>query len=436
MQTSFSPEQLANPAIASSNVELSACLQCDYCLGNCPTHQVLGDKFDSPRGRIYLIRAMLESERKPEQATVKHMDQCLSCLACMSTCPSSVHYMHLVDHAREHIEENYRRPLFDRLLRWGLAKILPNPRRFRLIMRGAQLAKPLAFAMPEKIRGMLVLTPAKLPPPSHNDKPQVFPAIGERKRRVALMTGCAQTVVNTDINDATIRILRRHGCEVVVAQGAGCCGALTHHMGKTKESHAAAARNIRAWMKEANGAGLDAIVINTSGCGTVVKDYGFMFRNDSLAAEAATISALAKDISEVLSDVDLTYKVKPRLRVAYHATCSLQFGQRIRFTPKKLLKAAGFTLIEPRDSHACCGFAGTYNMLQPEISGELKRRKVKTLEAGAPDVIAAGNIGCMLQIASGSKVPVVHTVELLDWVTGGPIPRALQYLTNLEVLAQ
>jgi len=425
MQTNFTPEQLARPAIAYSNEELRACLQCDYCLPNCPTHQVLGDEFDSPRGRIYLIRNMLESECEPDKKTVKHIDQCLSCLACMSTCPSSVNYMHLVDHAREHINENFHRPLFDRMLRWMLAQILPYPGRFRLAMRGAQLVKPLAFAMPGRIRGMVELAPDKLPPPGLNDRPQVFLAEGVRKRRVALMTGCAQRVLDTDINDATIRILRRHGCEVVVAQGAGCCGALTHHMGKTGDSRAAAARNIRAWMKEVNGAGLDAIVINTSGCGTVVKDYGHMLRNEELAEEAVTISTLAKDISEVLSDIKLVHRVIPDLRVAYHATCSLQYGQRIRFTPKKLLKAAGFTVIESSDSHTCCGSAGTYNLMQPEISNQLKERKVKALESGVPDLIAAGNIGCMMQISSGTGLPVIHTVQLLDWVTGGPMPRTL-----------
>ncbi|MCU7934166.1 MAG: glycolate oxidase subunit GlcF [Candidatus Thiodiazotropha sp. (ex Dulcina madagascariensis)] len=426
MQINFTQQQLAEPAMASSYVELCACLQCDYCTPNCPTYQLMGDEFDSSRGRIYLIKDMLESDCKPDEKTVTHIDQCLSCLACMATCPSSVHYMHLLDHAREYIEQKHQRPLYDRALRWMLAQLLPYPGRFRLAMRGARLVKPLAFVMPRKIRGMIEYTPDRLPPPSVNEKPQCFPAMGERKRRVALMTGCAQKTLNTDINDATIRILRRHGCEVVVAQDSGCCGALTHHMGKTKQSHVAAARNIRAWMKEVNGAGLDAIVINTSGCGTVVKDYAHMFRDGELAEDAATITGLAKDISELLADIELNHKPMPGLRVAYHATCSLQFGQRIRFTPKRLLKSAGFTVIEPRDSHACCGAAGTYNLLQPEISERLKARKVKALEEGAPDVIAAGNIGCMMQIGSATGLPVVHTVELLDWATGGPMPRALE----------
>ncbi len=426
MQTNFSSEQLANPDIFSSNVELMACLQCGYCIDNCPTFKLLDEEYDSPRGRIYLINEMLEKGGAPDKNTVDHIDNCLSCLACMSTCPSSVHYMHLVDHARKFIENNYQREFFDRILRWMLAKILPYPRRFRVALRSAQLVKPLTFVIPGRIRNMIDFVPDEIMPPSPNDEPQVFPALGECKRRVALMTGCVQKVLNQSINDATIRILCRHGCEVVVVQDAGCCGALMHHMGKVKDSHIAAARNIQAWMKEVNGAGLDAIVINTSGCGTVVKDYGYMFRDEVLAEQASQISFLAKDISEILADIELDYTTGLSLRVAYHATCSLQFGQRIRFTPKKLLKAAGFTVLEPRESHTCCGSAGTYSLLKPELSSQLKANKVQALEMEKPAVIAAGNIGCMKQIASGTKTPVVHTVELLDWATGGPMPDILK----------
>ncbi len=428
MQTKFTETQLKDPAIKRSNEVLRTCVHCGFCTATCPTYQVLGDELDSPRGRIYLIKDMLENNRPADEKTVKHIDRCLSCLACMSTCPSGVHYMHLVDHAREYIENTYKRPFMDRTMRWMLARILPYPGRFRLALRGAKLAKPFKGVMPKPVKAMLELAPAKLPPPSLNDRPQVFPATGPRIKRVALMTGCAQKALNTDINDATIRILQRHGCEVVVAQGAGCCGALTHHMGKSTESHAAAAKNIRAWMREIGNGGLDAIVINTSGCGTTVKDYGHMFRNDALAEDAATVSALAKDITEVLSDLDLQVTEAPDLRVAYHAACSLQHGQQIKFAPKTLLKNAGFTVLEPKDPHLCCGSAGTYNIMQPEISGQLKDRKVKTLEAVQPQVIAAGNIGCMMQIGSGTRVPVVHTVELLDWVTGGPKPEKLQSL--------
>jgi glycolate oxidase iron-sulfur subunit len=334
--------------------------------------------------------------------------------------------MHLVDNAREYIEKTYKRPLMDRVLRWVLAHIIPHPTRFRLALLGAKIGRPFAFLMPDaRLRAMLEMAPKTIPPVSRNDDPQSFAPEGARKFRVALMTGCAQKALNTDINDATIRILRRLGCEVVVAKGMGCCGALTHHMGKADQSHASAAANIRAWMAEKQAGGLDAVVINTSGCGTTVKDYGHMFRNDPLAADAATVSALAMDISELLVKIGLPEGADKGVKVAYHAACSLQHGQQIKTYPKDLLKRAGFAVVEPADSHLCCGSAGTYNLLQPEISQQLKARKVQTLEAKQPDIIAAGNIGCMMQIGSGSKIPIVHTVELLDWATGGPKPRAL-----------
>jgi len=368
---------------------------------------------------------MLENDRPADEKTVKHIDRCLSCLACMTTCPYGVHYMHLVDHARAHIERTYKRPLMDRMLRWTLARILPYPGRFRLALLGAKIGRPFRRFVPDpRLRAMLEMAPKTIPPVSRNDDPQIFPAIGERKMRVALMTGCGQKALNTDINDATIRILRRLGCDVVVASGMGCCGALVHHMGKEEESHSAAAKNIKAWMAHDKGDGLDAIVINTSGCGTTVKDYGHMFRNSPLAEDAAKVSELAMDISEVLMKLDLP-KSEQKLRVAYHAACSLQHGQQIKTYPKVLLKRVGFEVVEPADAHLCCGSAGTYNLMQPELSKELKTRKIKTLEDRDPQVIAAGNIGCMIQIASGTDVPIVHTVELLDWATGGPKPRGI-----------
>ncbi|WP_395541618.1 glycolate oxidase subunit GlcF [Neotabrizicola sp. sgz301269] len=427
MQTNFTPEQLRDAGTARANEVLRTCVHCGFCTATCPTYQVLGDELDSPRGRIYLIKDMLEKGRPADAQTVKHIDRCLSCLACMTTCPSGVHYMHLVDHARDYIEKTYRRPFMDRVLRTVLARVIPYPGRFRLALLGAKIARPFSFLVPDRrLKAMLAMAPKQVPPVSRNDDPQTFPAIGLRRMRVALMTGCAQKALNTDINDATIRLLRRLGCEVVVAKGAGCCGALTHHMGKADLSHASAAANIRAWMAEKAGAGLDAIVINTSGCGTTVKDYGHMFRTDPvLAADAATVAGMARDISEILVQIGLPQGAPKGLRVAYHAACSLQHGQQVKTAPKDLLKKAGFEVVEPADSHLCCGSAGTYNLLQPEISAQLKARKVKTLEAKSPDLIAAGNIGCMMQIGSGTGLPVVHTVELLDWATGGPKPRAL-----------
>ncbi|MFZ1468573.1 MAG: glycolate oxidase subunit GlcF [Paracoccaceae bacterium] len=426
MQTNFSKAQLADPGIARANEILRTCVHCGFCTATCPTYQILGDELDSPRGRIYLIKDMLENDRPADAQTVKHIDRCLSCLACMTTCPSGVHYMHLIDHARAHVERTYKRPFTDRVLRAVLARVIPYPNRFRLALLGAKMARPFARLIPDaRLRAMVAMAPKQVPAVSRNDDPQVFPALGARRMRVALMTGCAQKALNTDINDATIRLLRRLGCEVVVAKDAGCCGALTHHMGKEALAHGSAAANIRAWMAE-KPAGLDAIVINTSGCGTTVKDYVHMFRNGPLAAEAAEISRLTKDISELLVTLGLPEGAPKGLRVAYHAACSLQHGQQIKSAPKDLLKRVGFEVVEPADSHLCCGSAGTYNLLQPVLSAELKRRKLATLAAKSPQVIAAGNIGCMMQIGSGTDVPVVHTVELLDWATGGPRPRALE----------
>jgi glycolate oxidase iron-sulfur subunit len=426
VQTNFTAEQLRDPGLARANEVLRSCVHCGFCTATCPTYQVLGDELDSPRGRIYLIKEVLETGRPADAKTVLHIDRCLSCLACMTTCPSGVHYMHLVDEARSYIEATYKRPLMDRLLRSVLARIIPYPTRFRLALLGAKIALPFARFVPDaRLRAMLAMAPAVIPPISRNDDPQTFAAIAPRRMRVALMTGCAQKALNTDINDATIRLLTRLGVEVVVAKGQGCCGALTHHMGKTDLAHASAAANIRAFMAEKAQGGLDGVIINTSGCGTTVKDYGHMFRTDPLAAEAATVAGLAMDISEVLVKLGLPQGAPKGLRVAYHAACSLQHGQQIKSAPKDLLRQVGFEVVEPADSHLCCGSAGTYNLLQPAISAELKARKVATLEARSPDIIAAGNIGCMMQIGSGTTVPIVHTVELLDWATGGPRPRAL-----------
>jgi glycolate oxidase iron-sulfur subunit len=427
MQTFFNEDQLLELDFKRSNEVLRACVHCGFCTATCPTYQVLGDELDSPRGRIYLIKDMLENNRVPDQKTVTHIDRCLSCLACMSTCPSGVHYMHLVDHARAYIEDKYKRPLFERLLRWALVKILPYPTRFRLALLGAKIARPIARFLPDpRLRAMIAMAPKQVPPVSRNDDPQSFAPSIARKKRVVLMTGCAQRALNTDINDATIRLLQRLGCEIVIPQGQACCGALTHHLGKTTESHVAGAQNIRAWQGEIDQGGLDAVVINTSGCGTTVKDYGHMFRDTDLAEQAAQISSLAMDVSELLMQLEMPDLEQKNIKVAYHAACSLQHGQQIKTFPKTLLQKAGFTVLEPADPHLCCGSAGTYNLMQPEISSQLKTRKVANLEALQPDIIAAGNIGCMMQIGSGTAVPVVHSVELLDWATGGPQPAALQ----------
>jgi glycolate oxidase iron-sulfur subunit len=428
MQTSFAPDLLEKPDFATSESIVRKCVHCGFCTATCPTYVLLGDELDSPRGRIYLMKEMLENNRPADAETVKHVDRCLTCLSCMTTCPSGVDYMHLVDHARHHIAQTYRRPLQDRLIRAQLAAMLPYPVRFRAALRAGSLARMVAGVLPSRLRSMLDLAPERVLPASPVDRPQVFKAQGTRKARVALMNGCAQQVIAPQINEATVRLLTRHGCEVVVARGAGCCGALTHHMGDDSTGFAKA--NIDAWIAERDRGGLDAVVINTSGCGTTVKDYGFMLRTDRAYAEkAAAISAITRDISELMTEVGLKPPVVTTgQRVAYHSACSLQHGQRVRTQPKALLAQAGFTVLDVPEAHLCCGSAGTYNLLQPEIATRLRDRKVANIAKLSPQIVAAGNVGCMTQIASGTKTPVVHTAELLDWATGGPKPHALRSL--------
>jgi glycolate oxidase iron-sulfur subunit len=433
MQTSFTADQLTDPDTASSNQVLRSCVHCGFCTATCPTFVLLGDELDSPRGRIYLIKDMLESGRPATEEVVRHVDRCLSCLSCMTTCPSGVNYMHLVDHARHRIEETYRRPWHDRTLRAVLAAVLPHPARFRAALRAARLAAPLARLIPgrsvpaQRLRAMLALAPARLPAADHAARPQTHRAVGTRRGRVALLAGCAQTVLDPAINAATIRLLTRLGVEVVIARGAGCCGALTHHMGRHDQAMAAARANIDAWTAEMDAGGLDAIIVNASGCGTTVKDYGFMFRAEAepWAGKAASISALALDVTEYLTRLGYRpTRPAPGLTVAYHSACSLQHGQRVTGEPKALLKLAGFTVVEPAEAHLCCGSAGTYNILQPEIAGRLRARKLDNLQATAPDLVAAGNIGCIAQL-SGGALPVLHSIELLDWMAGGPEPAAI-----------
>lgn len=429
MQTNFTDSQLEDPGIAEANGILRNCVHCGFCTATCPTYTLLGDELDSPRGRIYLIKDMLENDRPATAQVVKHVDRCLSCLSCMSTCPSGVHYMHLIDHARAHIEETYERPLMDRLLRNVLALILPYPARFRIALSLAGLgrfAAPLLKLVPplKPVGAMLDLAPSRMPKPQMPQGPNVFAAKGTRRARVALLTGCAQKVLKPAINEATVRLLNRLDVEVVVPEGEECCGSLVHHMGREDASLDAARANVDAWTREIEGGGLDAIIINASGCGTTVKDYGYMLRLDpDYAEKAARVSALTKDVTEFLVGHGVDGAKAPRdLTVAYHSACSMQHGQQIKTEPKTLLAQAGFAVRDVPEGHLCCGSAGIYNIMQSEIADQLKTRKVANIESVSPDVIATGNIGCITQIATGTEIPVVHTVELLDWATGGPRP--------------
>src|SRR6478609_8363503 len=404
MKTEFSPAQLADPDIAEANKILRACVHCGFCTATCATYVLLGDELDSPRGRIYLIKEMLEKDRPPTQEVVKHIDRCLSCLACMTTCPSGVHYMHLVDQARARIEKEYVRPLTERLLRATLAWVLPRPGLFRFSMILARFARPLASLLPAP-------KPAAASP-------------GLLRRIKAMLALAPASLLAPRINQAAINLLTRHGIEVVLVKDEQCCGALTHHLGRDDDALARARANVTVWQREAEQNGLDAIPVTTSGCGTVIKDYGFMLREDrDFAGSAAQISALAKDITEFLGGIDLNpSSQKNDVTVAYHSACSLQHGQKITQLPKELLSKNGFVVKDVPESHLCCGSAGTYNILQPDIASRLRDRKVANIARVKPDMIAAGNIGCMVQIAGGTSVPVVHTIELLDWATGGPKP--------------
>ena len=421
MRTRFTPGQLADPAMASSEGVIRTCVHCGFCTTTCPTYALLGDELDSPRGRIYLIKDMLENGRKPGPETVKHVDRCLSCLSCMTTCPSGVNYMHLVDHARAYIHEHYRRPWHERAVRRLLAAVLPYPGRFRAALTLARLGRPLAplVARVKPLAAMLAMAPRRVPAPVA----AVDATVPGARGRVALLQGCAEPVLKPEYRAAAIRLLNRAGFDVVFAPGEGCCGALVHHMGREADGLAAARRNVDAWMGEIEGGGLAAIAVTASGCGTTIKDYGFMLRGDPAYAEkAARVSALAKDISELLAEIDLPPGDGRGLIVAYHAACSLQHGQKVTDAPRRLLEAAGYVVRTPAEAHLCCGSAGTYNILQPDIAGQLGARKAAALERLDADVIATGNAGCAIQVARYGDTPVVHTIELLDWATGGPAP--------------
>jgi len=437
VQTNFTLAQLADHENARSEHILRKCVHCGFCTATCPTFVLLGDERDSPRGRIYLIKAMLEGDRAPTHQEVRHVDRCLSCLSCMTTCPSGVNYMHLVDHGRHRIEESYKRAPADRFMRGLLAWLMPRPAAFRWAMVLGRLAKPLAPMLPatstdpggatflRRLRAMLDAVPDIVPSPSSVDRPQTFPAKGLRRKRVALMPGCGQQVLAPEVNEATVRLLTRHDIEVVNVAGSGCCGSSVLHVGQNEQAIALAKANITAWLREIDGAGLDAIVINASGCGTTVKDYGNMLADEPEWHEKALqVAKLAKDVSEIMLEVGLV-NVEPKgLTVAYHSACSMQHGQKVIEQPKKLLRDAGFVVKDVPEGHLCCGWAGTYQVLQPELSRRLRDRKVANIESVKPDVIAAGNFGCIGNIASGTGIPIAHTVELLDWATGGPRPAA------------
>ncbi|HPF46100.1 MAG: glycolate oxidase subunit GlcF [Alphaproteobacteria bacterium] len=424
MQTRFSQKQLEDPKTAEAEKILRNCVHCGFCMATCPTYLLLGNELDGPRGRIYLIKEMLENDAPATKVEVEHLDKCLTCLSCTTTCPSGVDYAHLLAHGRSHIEKTYKRPLTERLFRGMLSTILPYPNRFKLAIRASGFISPFKSFLPDKLRAMLDLRP----PLSHERAPQITKAREKTKYRMGLSAGCVQRAVGEHINLATLEFLSNHNVDVVMPPAVGCCGALDEHMGKSENAIKTAKRYIDGWMAEIEKGPLDAIVINTSGCGTSIKDYGHLFRHDPVYAEKAKkVATLAKDISEVITMIGLgETKIKNTIHVAYHSACSLNHGQKIGDLPALLLKEAGFKVSHIKESHICCGSAGTYNITQPEIATELRSRKIKNIEATKADVVASSNLGCNIHLASGTDIPVLHVIELLNWATGGKKPEAIK----------
>ncbi|MEZ5849385.1 MAG: glycolate oxidase subunit GlcF [Hyphomicrobiaceae bacterium] len=434
MRTNFTPEQLQDPRTAEAESILRRCVHCGLCTATCSTYVLVGDERDSPRGRIYLMKDMFEKGKAAPPEVQFHVDRCLSCLSCMTTCPGGVDYMHLVDLARAHIEKTGKRTLRERLVRRVLAETIPYPDRFRKALALAGLGRPFKGAMQKlglkEMVAMLDLAPRQLPKEGRYAGAGKAVTRGERRQRVIMLAGCAQQVLRPQVNDATIRLLARRDVEVEVAAGAGCCGALVHHMGKEEQAVEQAKRNVDAWMKVIGKGPVDGIIVNASGCGTMVKDYGHLLKHlPGYARAASTIAEKTRDVTEFLHGYDFGAPERwSSLRVAYHSACSMQHGQRLTDEPRTLLRNAGFTVLDVPEGHICCGSAGVYNILQPEIAGELGRRKALNIESVRPDVIAAGNLGCITQIGQATRIPIVHTVELLDWAYGGPVPDGLEHL--------
>jgi glycolate oxidase iron-sulfur subunit len=427
MRTEFSPLQLEDADTREVEKIFRSCVHCGFCNATCPTYLLKGDELDGPRGRIYLLKDMLENESIPEKKVVKHIDRCLSCLSCMTTCPSGVNYMHLIDHGRAYIEKTYKRSIIEKMFRKLLAITLPHPSLFRPLSKIGRLAFPFRAIFPTSISAGLKLTQQSISSAEDSKLKTHYLSEGNSIGRVGLLAGCVQQVLANDINMASIRLLNRIGFDVHVLNEIQCCGAIEQHLGQAERSVKRITANLNSWSSTIQH--MDALISNASGCGTMLKDYGHLFRNNKKLSTVATqVSEKTLDICEFLAGLDLNQdsnNVMIKYKIAYQNPCSMQHGQKISSQPVKLLKDFGFKTNSTPDSHLCCGSAGTYNIMQPTLAAQLGQNKANSIDSVLPDVIASGNLGCILQLRQYTKTPVVHTVQLLDWANGGPRPQSL-----------
>ena len=379
---------------------LRSCVHCGFCTATCPTYQELGDELDGPRGRIYQIKNVLEGV-EPTRQVQQHLDRCLTCLNCTTTCPSGVEYNHLVDIGREYVEARVTRPFPEKLLRWALRKILPYPARFKPLLRIGQLTRPLVPAM---LREKIPL--AGTHQAAHSSR---------HDRKIILPSGCVQSILTPATDAAAIRVLNALGIETIQPPHDGCCGAVSQHLGASDEAKNFMRQNIDSWWG-AIESGAEAILVTASGCGLMVKDYGYHLRDDpDYSQKAARVSSLCRDLSEILSADDLVkLESNAPKRISFHAPCTLQHGQKLSGKTEALLTAAGFSLTPVRDAHSCCGSAGTYSILQADLSKRLRTKKLAALQQQDPELIATANVGCQTHLQSASELPIVHWIELFD----------------------
>lgn len=432
MQVQFSADRLPNPMLEMSEEIIRKCVHCGMCLATCPSYLLLGNELDSPRGRIYQIKDMLEKNVPPPKTLTKHMDRCLSCLSCVTTCPSGVQYGQLADYAREQITDDKNRSWADRALRRFVATTLPNRNLLRIMIKIGTILRPILpqAILPKPIAAMMQLLPEPLHTTLITNK--TYNAQGKTLARIGLLPGCVQQVIDSNTIIAAVEFLTRHGVEVTIANADNCCGALVQHMGYIKLARKQARKVINGWKKIMQSKQLDAIVHVASGCGTAVKDYQLLFPNDKKINE---ITKLARDISEFIFEyaetLPIRYKKLPPLRITYHSACSLRHGQHISEQPLEILRATGLCISEPKESHICCGSAGTYNIFQPDLAEQLKTRKVKNIMATQADIIVTGNLGCIQQLQKDLNTPIIHTIELLNWATGGTIPKSIEKIVKI-----